>query len=40
MPGPFFARIAPDPPEGVSVFAHAQMQEFLQRQSQLRRGEN
>jgi hypothetical protein len=31
-------RIAPDPPEGVSEFAHAQMQEFLRRQGQMRRG--
>jgi hypothetical protein len=31
-------RIAADPPEGVSPFAHAQMQEFLRRQSQMRRG--
>jgi hypothetical protein len=31
-------RIAPDPQEGVSAFAHAQMQEFLKRQGQMRPG--
>jgi hypothetical protein len=30
-------RIAPDPPEGASAFAHAQMRELLQRQNQMRR---
>jgi len=33
-------RIAPDPPEGVSAFAHAQMQEFLRRQALMRPGEH
>jgi hypothetical protein len=31
-------RIGADPPEGVSAFAHAQMQEFLRRQDQMRPG--